>query len=102
MIERRYGKIVNIASIVGLGTMAANTAPYAAAKAAVIALTKRFAMELGPNGINVNAMCPGFVRTEMALADAGGDIELFSKKAMLGRVGRLEDIARRGALSGQR
>jgi 3-oxoacyl-[acyl-carrier protein] reductase len=94
MIERRYGKIVNIASIAGLGTALQGTTPYAATKAAVIALTKRLALELGPHGINVNAICPGFIRTDMAAASADErDFESIAGKAMLGRVGRPEDIA---------
>ena len=94
MIERRSGKIVNIASIAGLGTALPNTTPYAATKAAVLALTKRLALELGPHGINVNAICPGFIRTEMAAAsvDEHG-FEAIAAKAMLGRIGRPEDIA---------
>jgi 3-oxoacyl-[acyl-carrier protein] reductase len=93
MIARRYGKIVNVASIAGLGTTAADTTPYAATKAAVIALTKRLALELGPHGINVNAVCPGFVLTEMA-ASSGWDVDVIARKAVLNRVGRPEEIAR--------
>jgi 3-oxoacyl-[acyl-carrier protein] reductase len=94
MIDRRSGKIVNIASIAGLGTALSDTTPYAATKAAVIALTKRLALELGPHGINVNAICPGFIRTDMAAAsvDERG-FEAIAGKAMLRRIGRPEDIA---------
>jgi len=92
MIARRYGKIVNVASIAGLGTAMANTTPYAATKAAAIALTKRFALELGPHGINVNAVCPGFILTDMA-AGSGAEVEAVARNAMLGRVGRPDDIA---------
>ncbi len=94
MIERRSGKIVNIASIAALGTALPDTTPYAMTKAAVITLTKRLALELGPHGINVNAICPGFIRTEMAAAsvDERG-FEAIAGKAMLGRIGRPEDIA---------
>ena len=97
MIERRCGRIVNIASIAGFGTALADTTPYAATKAAVITLTKRFALELGPHGITVNAISPGFIRTDMATAMAGGDTEAMldavARKAMLRRVGLPEDIA---------
>jgi 3-oxoacyl-[acyl-carrier protein] reductase len=94
MIERRSGKIVNIASIAGLGTSLVGNTPYAATKAAVIALTKRLALELGPHGINVNTVCPGFIRTEMAAAsvDRSG-FESVARKAVLGRVGEPDDIA---------
>jgi len=88
---------VNIASIAGFGTALADTTPYAATKAAVITLTKRFALELGPHGITVNAISPGFIRTDMATAMAGGDTEAMldavARKAMLRRVGLPEDIA---------
>src|SRR5208282_1744739 len=64
--ERRYGRIVNISSIAAIGTALPGTSFYAATKAEVAILTKRFALELGPHGITVNAVAPGFVKTEMA------------------------------------
>lgn len=98
MVARRYGKIVNIASIAGLGTARPDTGPYAATKAAVISLTKRLALELGPHGINVNAICPGFIRTDMVLSRGTPDevearLASVAKTAMLGRVGEPEDVA---------
>lgn len=98
MIERRSGKIVNLSSIAALGTALAGTTPYAATKAAVLSLTKRFALELGPHGINVNAICPGFIRTDLVTAGrTAEELEArftdFSRKAMLGRIGEPEDIA---------
>ncbi len=97
MIERRYGKIINLSSIAGLGTAVLNSTPYAMTKAAVIALTKRLAFELGPDGINVNAITPGFIRTEML--GLGGDdvdqarLDALSSKAVLNRIGTPDDIA---------
>jgi len=97
MIERHYGKIVNLASIAGLSTAVNETTPYAATKAAVVSLTKRMAFELGPHGINVNGIAPGFVKTEMlGFLDTDADrtrLEALKKKAMLGRIGVPEDIA---------
>ncbi len=97
MIERRYGKIVNLSSIAGLGTAAADTTPYALTKAAVVSLTKRLALELGPHRINVNAIAPGFVRTEMLdFLDNETDLarlETMSRKAMLNRIGDPQDVA---------
>jgi 3-oxoacyl-[acyl-carrier protein] reductase len=98
MLERRSGKIVNISSIAALGTTMADTTPYAATKAAVVALTKRLALELGPYGINVNAICPGFIRTEMAmsgapLAEVEAGLAGVAQRTMLGRVGAPEDVA---------
>jgi len=64
MIKQRYGKIVNIASIIGLiGNP--GQANYSASKAGIIALTKTAAKELASRNINVNAVAPGFIQTEM-------------------------------------
>ncbi len=64
MMKQRSGKIVNIASIIGLiGN--AGQANYAASKAGVIGFTKSIAKELGPRGVCVNAIAPGFIKTAM-------------------------------------
>ena len=63
MIKRRSGRIINIASVAGKGYHATSNAVYAASKGAVIALTKTAAQQLGPHNINVNAVCPGIVKT---------------------------------------
>jgi NAD(P)-dependent dehydrogenase (short-subunit alcohol dehydrogenase family) len=65
MIARRSGRIINIASIAGKGYLGTSNAIYAASKGAVISLTKTAAQQLGPYNINVNAVCPGIVRTAM-------------------------------------
>jgi 3-oxoacyl-[acyl-carrier protein] reductase len=98
MRARRYGRIVNISSIAAIGTALPGNAFYAATKAEVAILTKRFAMELGPHNITVNAVAPGFVRTEMTQRGRGADNwqgteEAFAAKAMMGRIGEPEDIA---------
>jgi 3-oxoacyl-[acyl-carrier protein] reductase len=98
MRARRYGRIVNISSIAAIGTALSGNAFYAATKAEVAILTKRFAMELGPYNITVNAVAPGFVRTDMTLRGRGADNwqdteEAFAAKAMMGRIGEPEDIA---------
>jgi NAD(P)-dependent dehydrogenase (short-subunit alcohol dehydrogenase family) len=71
MRQRRYGRIVNVSSIAALGTGLPGNAFYAATKAEVAILTKRFAMELGPHGITVNAVVPGFVRTDLTRGGRG-------------------------------
>jgi 3-oxoacyl-[acyl-carrier protein] reductase len=97
MVERRSGRIVNISSLAALGTAVAGTTPYAATKAAVLSLTKRAALELGGYGITVNAICPGFIRTDMLASvgapDDAARIAALEKKTMLGRIGTPEDIA---------
>ena len=65
MIAKRSGRIINIASIAGKGYLGTSNAIYAASKGAVISLTKTAAQQLGPYNINVNAVCPGIVRTAM-------------------------------------
>jgi 3-oxoacyl-[acyl-carrier protein] reductase len=98
MRERGYGRIVNVTSIAAIGTSLPGNAFYAATKAEVGILTKRFAMELGPHGITVNAVAPGFIRTEMAqnrrTEQEWQDVaRRLSERAMMGRVGEPDDIA---------
>jgi 3-oxoacyl-[acyl-carrier protein] reductase len=98
MKERHYGRIVNLGSIAGHGTSLPGSAFYAATKAAVAALTRRFAMELGPYGITVNAVAPGFIQTEMVKEDRTEEehtklMQTIQRRSMLGRVGNPEDIA---------
>ena len=95
---RRYGRLVNVSSIAALGTALPGTTFYAATKAEVAILTKRFAMELGSRNITVNAVAPGFVRTHMTRGGRGandwqGTEERFAARAMIGRIGEPEDIA---------
>jgi NAD(P)-dependent dehydrogenase (short-subunit alcohol dehydrogenase family) len=98
MKERRYGRIVNLTSIAGHGTTLPGSTFYAATKAAVSVLTRRFAMELGPHGITVNAVAPGFILTDMVKAgrseqEYAETVKKISSLAMAGRVGDPEDIA---------
>ncbi len=98
MKQRRWGRIVNVTSIAAHGTSLDGTTFYAATKAAVSLLTRRFAMELGPLGITVNSVAPGYVLTEMAVQDRSEEevAEMtrdVAAKAMVRRVGRPEDIA---------
>src|ERR1700722_3882794 len=98
MRARRYGRIVNISSIAAIGTALAGNAFYAATKAEVAVLTRRFALELGPHGITVNAVAPGFVRTDMTqggrgAADWAGTEQRMAERTMLGRIGVPEDVA---------
>src|ERR1700736_6012559 len=69
-VDRRGGRIINIASISGRGYSGASNAAYAASKGAVISLTWMAAQQLGPHNINVNAICPGVTRTELGARNA--------------------------------
>lgn len=94
MMEQKYGKIVNIASIAGKvgGGIFGNTV-YGTSKAGVIGLTKGLAREGGPFGVNVNAVCPGPVNTPM-IADFKGEArENFLKGIPLRRFAEPDDIA---------
>ena len=99
MKTRRYGRIINISSVAAFGTTGfPGNHYYAATKAEVNILTKRFALELSPHGITINAVAPGFTRTDMTQGkrtDAEWrEIEAgFVRVTMTGRVGEAEDIA---------
>jgi 3-oxoacyl-[acyl-carrier protein] reductase len=93
-----YGRIINLTSIAAFGTSMPGTTFYAATKAAVITLTKRFALDLGPHGITVNAVAPGFIGTDMVYSGRSKEegeklLALMAGKAMVRRVGTPEDIA---------
>lgn len=64
MVGRGSGSVINVASVAGLGGVP-NMAAYGASKAAVISLTKTLALEWGPSGVRVNALCPGWTRTDL-------------------------------------
>ena len=80
MMKKRYGKIINISSIVAIGGNAGQ-GNYAASKAGVIGFTKSIAKELGSRGIRVNAIAPGFIETQMTyvLKDEVKDLMKFGK-----------------------
>jgi 3-oxoacyl-[acyl-carrier protein] reductase len=91
--DGRPGKIINMASMGGkLG--APGQAHYCASKAAVIELTRVAAMELGPLGITVNCICPGYVLTDMGAATRTPEmVAAWSSKSPLGRLGTPDDVA---------
>jgi 2-deoxy-D-gluconate 3-dehydrogenase len=64
MVERGSGSVINVASVAGLKATP-QLAAYGASKAAVISLTKTLAMEWGPSGVRVNALCPGWTKTDL-------------------------------------
>jgi 3-oxoacyl-[acyl-carrier protein] reductase len=92
MTKQRYGRIVNIASIVGvMGNV--GQANYAASKAAVIGLTKTVAREYASRNVTVNAVAPGFIDTAMTQGLPAEVKETLQKQIPLGRLGTPADIA---------
>lgn len=103
MVRRGYGKIINISSMAGKDFAVKKLLAYSAAKAGVIRITQILALELAPYGINVNAVCPGFVQTPLLdkvwqnRAEAEGiSFEEVRQRDLdtipLGRIGQPEDI----------
>ena len=99
MVERKWGRIVNLSSTSALGNR--GQANYAAAKAGLQGFTKTLAIELGPFGVTVNAVAPGFIVTDMTAATAARmkvDFDDLQKHAaaeipVRRRPGRPEDVA---------
>lgn len=93
MMKQRYGRIINISSVVGtLGN--GGQANYAAAKAGVIGLSKSLARELASRGITVNVVAPGFIETDMTAVLSEEMRASLSQQIPLARLGQPEDVAR--------
>jgi NAD(P)-dependent dehydrogenase (short-subunit alcohol dehydrogenase family) len=93
MREHKFGRIVNISSVFGVVSKAQRMA-YTASKAALIGLTKTMAIELGPSGILVNSISPGFIDTEMTQRILGPHgIAEMTAKVPLKKLGKPLDIA---------
>ncbi len=92
MVRQKKGKIINISSVVGISGNAGQV-NYAASKAGIIGMTKSLAKEIGTRGINVNAVAPGFIDTEMT-ESLGEKIKEEAKKNIpLKRFGTVQDVA---------
>jgi len=90
MRQRGSGRIINISSASWQGNV--GQANYAAAKAGVIGLTKTAARELAPKGVTANAICPGFIETEMTRAMPPDAWERIAGRIPMGRVGTPADV----------
>jgi NAD(P)-dependent dehydrogenase (short-subunit alcohol dehydrogenase family) len=97
-LERVGGSVVNVASF-HAGATIENFAAYAAAKTGVVGLTRSAALDLGPKGVRVNAVCPGIVETQMWQAwlaevdDVDATVREVLKLQPLGRIGKPEDVS---------
>ena len=92
MVSRKRGAIVTVSSMWGV-TGGSCEAPYSAAKAGVIGLTKALAKELGPSGIRVNCVAPGAIETDMTAFLTPEDRAALADEAPLGRMGTPEEVA---------
>jgi 3-oxoacyl-[acyl-carrier protein] reductase len=92
LMRKRYGRIINITSVVGLAGQSGQT-NYAASKAGIIGFTKSLAKEVGPRGITVNAVAPGYVPTALTDVLSEEQRALAIEMTPLGRLATVEDIA---------
>jgi NAD(P)-dependent dehydrogenase (short-subunit alcohol dehydrogenase family) len=95
MLQRRQGSIINVASVAGLAGIAHRSA-YNASKHGLVGLTRTLAAEWGGRGVRVNAVCPGWIKTEMDTLDQGGgaysDADIIDR-VPLARFARPADVA---------
>ena len=92
MMKQRYGRIVNITSVVGASGNPGQ-ANYAAAKAGVAGMTRSLAREVGGRGITVNCVAPGFIETDMTRSLAEAQSAALLAQIPLGRLGQASEVA---------
>ena len=92
MMEQKYGRIINISSIIGQSGGFGQT-NYAASKAGLLGFTKSLALETARNGITVNSICPGFIETEMVAAMPENVKESIIAKVPMRRLGQTDEVA---------
>nr|WP_325183293.1 3-oxoacyl-[acyl-carrier-protein] reductase [uncultured Oscillibacter sp.] len=96
MLKQRYGRIVNLSSVVGLRGNAGQV-NYAASKAGVVGMTKSLAKELASRGVTVNAVAPGFIETDMTAALTDAARAAAQGSIPMNRLGAPEDVAKAAA-----
>ena len=92
MVKQRYGKIINISSVVGFSGNPGQV-NYSSTKSALVGFTKSLAREVGKRGVTVNAVAPGFIDTAMTQALNESQQEVILQQIPLGRMGDAGDIA---------
>ena len=92
MMKARYGRIINITSVVALSGNPGQT-NYSAAKAGIIGFTKSLAREIGSRNITVNAVAPGFISTDMTDALPEEQVGAMLEQIALGRLGEADEVA---------
>lgn len=92
MLEQKYGRIINISSVIGQAGGFGQT-NYAASKAGLLGFTKSLALETARNGITVNAICPGFIETEMVAAMPENVKDTIVAKVPMQRLGTTTEVA---------
>ena len=94
MIKQNWGRIINTSSIHGFVGSDYGSSHYASAKAGLIGFTKSAAKELGPNGITVNAIAPGFIRTETLSKSVNeDDLKNFAKQIPVKKLGDVSEVS---------
>ncbi len=93
MLEQKYGRIINISSVIGQSG-GFGQSNYAAAKAGLIGFTKSLALETARGGVTVNAICPGFIATEMVAEMPDTVLEAIVAQIPMKRLGKPEEIAK--------
>ena len=93
MLLQKKGRIINISSVIGQAG-GFGQSNYSASKAGINGFTRSLALELARQGITVNAICPGFIETEMVAAIPSDRLELIKSKIPMGRLGTSEEVAK--------
>lgn len=96
MVSRQAGKLLFISSMWGQRGASCEAA-YSASKAGIIGLSQSLAQELGPSGIRINTLAPGVIETDMIADYTDEEKDVLAQRAMLGRIGRPEEVAKAAA-----